>query len=185
MSGIDTPPLEPLRDLLARLDRAGLHGVLGGSGLLAAHGLVDRVNDWDVTVDCEVGALRAACDGLEYGFFGHNGCHADHKLTFERERVELIPRLAYFVPDGVVHIPGNETRRWQGLPVGSPSGWAVAYALLGAAESSARRLERAEALFDWMRRHGADPAGHAALLREPLPHALRERLLALPVSPAG
>src|SRR5262249_32258464 len=143
----DHPPLAPLRMILARLEGAGLAHALGASGLLAAHGLLDRVNDWDVTVDADLETIAFACAGLTFSRHGNSGCHADHKLTFEAQRVELIARFAFFVPGGVVEIPTRVTGRWQGIPLGSPTAWAAAYALMGELEDAPRRRERAAPLF--------------------------------------
>ena len=49
------------------------------------------MNDWDVTIDCEVGALRAACDGLE--FDGLARIHRGHLVIVARARVRRIARL--------------------------------------------------------------------------------------------
>jgi hypothetical protein len=184
VSALRTPPLEPLRACLERLERARLRYALGASGLLAALDLVDEVNDWDVTVDADVATLETACAGLPYSRHGNSGCHADHKLTLDAERTELIAHFAFFVPGGVVRIPTVVTRHWRGVPVGSPAGWAVAYALMGELEASPRRRERAERLFGWMDEHGADAEGVRALLAEPLPPWLRERVAVLPVTGA-
>jgi hypothetical protein len=179
VSPLELPPLEPLRELLARLERAALPHAIGASGLLAALGLVERVNDWDVTVDADIDTLAAVTAGVTSSRHGHGGGHADHKLSFERERVELIARFAFFTPAGVVRIPTIVTRRWQDLPIGSPCAWAVAYALMAENENNARRRERSELLFAWLEEHGAD-AGRALLLEQPLPLTLRTRLEALP-----
>jgi hypothetical protein len=41
------------------------------------------------------------------------------------------------------------------------------------------RAEKAEALFAWVREHGADPRAMAALAVQPLPEELRARLAAI------
>ena len=102
---LDAPPLAPLRHLLARLDRAGLRYALGASGLIAALGLVTKVNDWDVQVDASIEELQRACSGPGSERFGNDPVHADHKLSFAAERVELIAGFAFFAPAGVVRIP--------------------------------------------------------------------------------
>jgi hypothetical protein len=75
------PPLEPLRAVLARLEAAGVPHALGGSGLLAALGLVERVNDWDVTCDADLDTLANLFADSPHERFGNSGCHADHKLN--------------------------------------------------------------------------------------------------------
>jgi len=177
---IDHPPREPLLALLARLRERHLPHALGASGLLAALGLIDRVNDWDVTVDAPIDALEAACAGLDFTRHGNSGCHADHKLGFAVERIELIADFAFFVPGGVVRIPTAVTGLWQGVPVGSPTAWAAAYALMGALEDSPRRRDRAEALFAWLAKAPAEPAVRARLEAQPLPSDLARRLESLP-----
>ena len=186
---IRTPPVAGLRRITARLDDAGIAWGLGASGLLAALGLVDHVNDWDIQVEVGPEVVRALYPDLAYTFHGHGGCHADWKLSFDAERTELIPRFAFFVPDGVVHVTLHVSGTWRGIPLASPEGWACAYALMGELDEPglrARRAERAERLFAYLARAGADPARIEALLAEPLPEALAARLRALPrrTSPA-
>jgi hypothetical protein len=137
------PPIEPLRGITARLDRAGIEWAVGASGLLASLGLVDQVNDWDIQVEADPEALRALYADLPHEFHGHGGCHADWKLSFEEARTEVIPRFAFFVPGGVARVRLAVTRHWHGLPIASPEGWAVAYALMGEMDEPALRARRA------------------------------------------
>lgn len=186
-STLDAPPFAPLRDLLATLDRAGLRYAIGASGLLAALGLVTKVNDWDVQVDASIDDLERACAGFGYERFGNDRVHADHKLSFDAERVELIANFAFFTPDprggsggaGVVTIPFAVTGTWQGVPLASPTAWAAAYALMGELEDSARRRERAERLFGWLAGRAPERGVIDALLAQPLPETLAARLSAL------
>jgi len=178
-AAVDAPPLAPLRALLSRLDAAGLRHALGASGLLAALGLVTQVNDWDVQVDAPIDALERTCAGLAFARFGNDRVHADHKLSFSGERVELIAGFAFFAPGGVVRIPFATSGTWQGIPLASPTAWAAAYALMGELEDSARRRERAELLFAWLGDHAPERAVIAALLAQSLPAGLAVRLRAL------
>jgi hypothetical protein len=182
MSGAVTPPIEPLRAALARLASAGIPHALGASGLCASLGLVERVNDWDVTCDADLDTLASVFADQPHERFGNSGCHADHKLNIESGGIELIARFAFFVPGGIVRIPTIVTGTWQGVPVGSPEAWAVAYALMGELEDSQRRRDRAALLFAHLAAHGADAATVAALLAEPLPASIAARLAALPRS---
>ena len=75
----------------------------------------------------------------------------------------------------MVRIPTVVGARVEGIPIGSPEVWAVAYALLGRAEKSGR-------LLGWLAAHGADTGVIARLLAEPLPAALSAALTALPRS---
>ncbi len=177
--GARTPPLEGLLGLVARLDRAGIAWAVGGSALLASLGLVHEVNDWDVQVDADPEPLQGLFADVPHTFHGHGGCHADWKLAFSDERVELIARFALFSPGGVVRIPFRVAGRWRGLPTASPEAWAAAYWLMGEYDDvalRARRASRASALLGWLARHGADPAVVEELLREPLPILIRDAL---------
>ena len=176
------PPREGLNGITARLDEAGIPWAMGGSTLLAALGLVDRVNDWDVQLMHEPEPLRFLFGTVPHTFHGQGGCHADWKLTFESERTELIGAFALFAPYGVVRIPLHRTRVWNGLPIASPEGWACAYWLMGRYddhEQRARRAQRAERLLVWLELHGADVARVQELLAEPLPPDLATRLRSL------
>ncbi len=179
------PPLAPLQALLERLRAAGLPHALGGSGLLAIHGLVDGARDWDLAVDADIDALAAACQGLEFSRHGNGGCHADHKLGFAHQRIELIARFAFFVAGGVVRVPHRVTGTWRGVPLGSLTAWAAAYALMGELEGSARRRERAELCFARLAKRPAEPEVLAELLAQPLPAALGSRLAALALARSG
>ena len=176
---MSTPPVEPLREVLATIERAGLAHAVGASGLLMALGLVDHVNDWDVTVDADVDTLAATVSGRTFTRHGNSGGHADHKLTFEAEKIELIAHFAFYVKDGVVRIPTVVTGTWNGLPIGSPAAWAAAYAIMAEQENDARRAERAELLFDWLALSPQPDPGLDLILAEPLPPAIAERLRAI------
>jgi hypothetical protein len=168
-----------LRELIAGFERGGIVAALGGSALLAALGLADQVRDWDLTVDAEPAAVRPRLEDPGWAFQGGDLLHADHKFSHEAWRIEVICRFAFHVPCGVVRLPLAVSRRWRDLPIASPEAWAVAYALLAEGEASERRRERAERLFAWLAREGADGRIVRALLGEPLPDALRARLAAL------
>lgn len=182
---ITHPPLEPLLAAMATLERAAVPHALGASGLCAALGLVDRVNDWDVTCDADLATLEALFADEPGESFGNSGCHADHKRNLRGGEIELIARFAFFVDGRVVRIPTRVTRRWNGIPVGSPESWAVAYALMGELDEPAhreRRRGRSNLLFDWLAEHGAQPGVVRELLAQPLPAGLAARLAQLPVA---
>lgn len=164
-----TPPFEPLRDVVGRLERAGLGCALGGSGLLAAFGLATEVRDWDLTTDASIDEVTATLAELPNEVVGSSGIHADHKLM--TGPVEVIARFALLAGGRVVRVPTIVTRRWNGVPVGSPEAWAIAYALMD-------RAAKADTLFAWLDGR-ADPDAVARLLEQPLPETLRARMAAL------
>ena len=172
---VSAPPFAALRDRIARLEHAGVTVALGGSGLLAALGVADRVRDWDLTSDAAPGEVIAALAGDPYTASGNDALHADHKLAFADGAIEIILGFAFFTAAGVVRIPTWVSERRDGLPLGSPEAWAVAYHLLG-------RPAKSEALFALLAKRGADSGLCARLLGEPLPPELAARLAALPTS---
>jgi hypothetical protein len=166
------PPLAPLFEVIARLERAGLTCALGGSALLAHLHLIREVRDWDVTAEADLPAIRAALADYPAEEFGESGVHVDHKLTFSGIEVEVIARLAFRTALGVCRIPTRISERVHGIPMASPEAWAVAYTLL-------ERAEKAELLFGHLATHGADREVCEALLVQPLPEPLARRVESL------
>jgi len=166
------PPLPPLLEVHARLERAGIAHALGASGLLFALGLWDHVGDWDVNVEADHDVLTPLFADLAPVRFGSSGIHADSKLQLYDAQVEVIVKMAIVAEGRIVRIPTLPGAPWQGVPVGSPEAWAIAYALLG-------RTEKSEILFRALAANGAAPAAVARMLAEPLPEALARRLSSL------
>ncbi len=167
-----TPPLGPLLEVVARLERAGIACALGGSGLLVALGLAGTARDWDLTAEAPLERLVPIAHGLAYETAGSSGVHADAKLMLPGVAIEVIARFAFHGPRGVIRIPTRVSGRWRGVPLGSPEAWAAAYHLLG-------RPAKRDLLLGHLRRHGPDRASLAVLLREPLPDDLAAMLAAL------
>jgi hypothetical protein len=167
------PPPGPLLKTVSILETAGLVVALGGSGLLGALGLADEAHDWDLTTDATSEEVAARLAGIELERLGASGVHADHKIRLAGGTVEIICGFAIRAGEHVVRIPTVVSARAEGVPLGSPEAWAVAYALLG-------REGKSETLMRWLAARGADAGVVARLLAEPLPEALAARLAALP-----
>lgn len=121
----------------------GVPCVVGGSALLAARGLVERVNDWDLVVDAERGedALRIV-RSLDLPVRAVRDAHP----PFETELlividagdhdIDVMVGFAVRGSDGVrVDVsttaePGN-LGVWNGLRLGRADEWARAYAAMG------------------------------------------------------
>ncbi|HTK31630.1 MAG TPA: hypothetical protein VL332_06670 [Candidatus Saccharimonadaceae bacterium] len=172
--GVAHPPLDTLRDVIARLERASIACALGGSAVLARISLTREIHDWDVTADADLDTLAAVLAEYPAERFGSSGVHADHKLTLIGGEVEVIARFAFKVEGGVVRIPTFVAERVADLPLASPVAWAAAYTLLG-------REAKADALFGALTKRGADREVVDALLAQPLPQPLAERLRGLPL----
>src|ERR1700712_3770045 len=103
---LKTPPLSGVRAAVAALESAGLGVALGGSGLLAAHGLVERVGDWDLTTDAAVDDVLEALVAAEIPVFAaRDGApdeapHASKALFALRGSVDLIVGFAHLDGDG-------------------------------------------------------------------------------------
>jgi hypothetical protein len=173
-----TPPFELLADASCRLAAAGVPHALGASGLLYAHGLVDHVGDWDVTVEGKRGAIEPLVADLAPRYAGSSGVHADSKLMFHDGRVELILNFAFVTAGGVARMPTIVAGQWRGIPLGALEVWAAAYTLLG-------RAAKADLVFARLATTGVDVAARARLLAEPLPASLLARLSALPARRPG
>ena len=169
---LTTPPLKPLLEIVARLEREGIVCALGGSGLLAALGLTDTVRDWDLTAEAPLERLLPIAHGWPYETTGSDALHADAKLMFPGRSVEVIAQFAFRVPGGAVRIPTVVTGHWRGVPLGSPEAWAVAYDLLD-------RPAKRDLLLGYMRARGHDQAVVERLLAEPLPAGISATLAAL------
>jgi hypothetical protein len=167
------PPSGPLLDAVRRLEDAGLVVALGGSGLLGALGLEAEARDWDLTTDAAPNDVTEALAGLAIERVGPSGIHADHKVRLSGSAIEIICGFAIRSVASVVRIPTIVSARAEGVPLGSPEAWAVAYALLGRDEKHVR-------VMNWLAAGGADAAAIARLLAEPIPTALARRLMALP-----
>jgi hypothetical protein len=166
------PPLDTLRALIARLESQHIVCALGGSAVLARLSLTREIHDWDVTADADLETLAAVLAEYPAERFGSSGVHADHKLTLIGGEVEVIARFAFKVEGGVVHIPTRVAERVADLPLASPVAWAAAYTLLG-------REAKADALFGALATRGAEREVVDALLTQPLPRPLAERLRGL------
>ena len=167
-----TPPLQPLLEIVTRLEGAGIECALGGSGLLAALGLADQVGDWDLTAEAPLERLLPLAGDWPFETAGSSGVHADAKLMFPVHAIEIIARFAFDGPRGVIRIPTVVTGRWRGVPLASPEAWLAAYHLLG-------RPHKRDLLLGHLRARGHDAGTVARLLAEPLPGELSALLASL------
>lgn len=144
-----TPPLHLVKQVVAALQAHGAVVALGGSGLLAALGLIDQVRDWDLTTDAEPGTVETALRsiGAKYepstaadGLFR---TRAQFVVTAPDHDVEVIVGFALSDGEQVVQLPTRVTGVWRGLPIADPVVWLQAYQLMG-------RPERADPLQRWL-----------------------------------
>ncbi|KAK3185246.1 hypothetical protein K4F52_005946 [Lecanicillium sp. MT-2017a] len=150
---IQHPDINTVSEIVKYLRREGLPVAVGGSALLASLGIVDHVNDWDVTTEGDISKVTRA---LVAGGF-------EWKRLLDTERpfataarfvvhasdhdIDVIVGFAAWDGDEVVELPVRESHTWLGLPMADPAVWARAYRLIG-------RTQRAELLDAWLAGRG-------------------------------
>lgn len=138
MTASRTPPLETVRALQAALAEAGVPSVVGGSGLLAALGLVSEARDWDLVLPAgsvETAERVLAALGLEATRApeGHPLYATEAMLAVDGgdHTIDVLVGFALRTPDGTVAIPAREGGMWRGLVMARTDDWAVAYRAMG------------------------------------------------------
>ncbi len=150
MMSARTPPLSVVTAVVAALQAHGAVAAVGGSGLLAALGLVDSVRDRDVTTDAATETVEAALAGVagaavttaSAGEAGY-ATRARFIVRGTDHAVDVLVGFALLEHEQVVPLPTRVTRNWRGLPIADPAVWLQAYRLLG-------RHHRADLLQRWL-----------------------------------
>jgi hypothetical protein len=125
MYAVQTPPIEPLREMVRRFSAHGIEVALGGSGLLHALGLAHVVNDWDLTTDAPLEQVLEVM-GPDVQFGSRTAPYTSEALLTQGH-IEVIVR---FGVNGE-HFPTVVCGEWEGIPLGDPCGWARAYRAMG------------------------------------------------------
>ncbi len=147
-SPVQTPPLSAVVVVIDALHAQGAVAAVGGSGLLAALGLIDRVRDWDVTTDAPTPAVQAALSATGLPVVpasagqGSYATRARFAVRGAGHDVDVLVGFALRDRGHVVPLPTTVTRIWRGLPIADPEVWLQAYRLLG-------RQDRADLLQHW------------------------------------
>ena len=145
------PPLDLVLRTVNALRAHAAVSALGGSGLLAALGLTDRVRDWDLTTDAEPEVVAAALGaaGLEHRQVTAGddrfATRARFRVDGDDHEVDLLVGFGFRVNGSTIPMPTRVTGHWRDLPLGDPVVWAQAYRLMG-------RTERADSLQTWLDR---------------------------------
>lgn len=153
---VDHPPLEPVSSIVAALEARGMRVAIGGSAVLAAHGLVDRVGDWDVTIDADPDAVAETL--AELGLDVEDATSGEPPFATGRRLVVTAPDHTIDVLVGFalreagerIPIPVRVGSRWLGLPIAHAEDWERAYRLLGRAERAESLARRSADASDWM-----------------------------------
>lgn len=141
---VTAPTDDVLRRVLRAFAAADVIAAVGGSGLLAAHGLVDVVHDWDLTTDAPPDRVRAALDTVALPV--RDRTSREHPFRTQRlltvdagdHSIDVMIGFALADADGrQVELPTRVSGSWHGLPIGDPAVWREAYALLGRTDRAA------------------------------------------------
>ncbi|MEB5481034.1 hypothetical protein P8825_15815 [Shouchella clausii] len=168
---MDQQKIDALFTVASKLKANQIAFSLGGSGLLYALGLTETVNDWDIMTNANKNAVEQALFPIktfETGQTGDNLFVSGYKLFVEKngQEVEIIGDFALRSEVDICRIPADAAFHWQGIPVGSPEAWLVAYVLMG-------RDKKAAMLESYLQIHGANPAMLERLKQQPLGDKLK------------
>jgi len=126
------PRLEVVLRTVEALHRHAVVTALGGSGLLAALGLTDRVRDWDLTTDAEPELVAAAlaAAGLTHDRAvagdGRYATRARFRIEGGDHEVDLLVGFGFRADGDTIAMPTRVTGQWRRLPLGDPTVWAHA-----------------------------------------------------------
>jgi hypothetical protein len=152
----EIPDPTAAREVLARLECHGLVGAMGGSGLLAALGLIRVVHDWDITTDGPPSSVEIALNEVGYPFrsgsAGGEGfaTAALYVVDAASHKVDVIVGFALRSEGRTIDLPTRVTGSWRGLPLADPSVWEQAYRMMG-------QTAKADLLAAWLERADSSP----------------------------
>ena len=135
--------MKAVAQIVAALVASGAEVAVGGSGLLAALGLVESVRDWDITTDAPENVVVDALDsvGLPYAAMGAgDGLYATRArfvVDCGDHNVDVLVGFAVREQGSSIPVETLVTRYWNGLPIGDPRAWAKAYRIIGRSQSAA------------------------------------------------
>lgn len=114
---------------------------LGGSGLLYYLGLIDKVNDWDLMVECSKEELLPVLEGLQWKEekSGDFPFASQYRIHVPELNIDFIGSFALDSGKEIVRFPLDSCGEWDGVRVSCPEIWYVAYQMMGR-ESKAELL---------------------------------------------
>ncbi|MFC5528370.1 hypothetical protein [Cohnella yongneupensis] len=168
--------IENLLAVTKRLEKSEIPYALGGSGLLLSFDLTNTVRDWDITTNASIEDVLNSLSGLhiEEITSGDYPFASSFKLLIHENdpQVELIGDFTIQTDNGICKIPTIPDSRWEGVKVGSPEAWYVAYSLM-------ERIEKANLLLSYLKNNGANALTIEKLVEEPLPDVVVKNLYSL------
>lgn len=159
-----------------QLKRENIRYALGGSGLLYVLGLVNHVNDWDITTEEFKKDVKGALSlfEVEEVSSGNFPFASDYKLRIlkNNQEIEIIGSFSIHSSRGICTIPLVITSEWRGISIGSPESWYVAYKLMN-------REEKANLLYDFLKENRVNKHIIDMLLNHHLPTVIKDTLAEL------
>lgn len=132
-------------------------------------GLTNTVGDWDVMVEDPKDRVMNALqyDKVEEIISGDYPFGTAYKLVVHSHapQVEIIGGLSIYTNKGLCRLPSIPSTTWNGIHVGSPEVWYVAYSLM-------KRMEKAALLLSYLKEAGVKREIINILMNEPLPDEL-------------
>ncbi|MEC0229585.1 hypothetical protein [Paenibacillus alba] len=167
------PDIRNLAVVAEKLEQSGIRYSLGGSGLLYSLGLTSIVRDWDVMTEAPKDSVLHALQDydIEEISSGDYPFGTEYKLLIHRvsPQVEIIGGMSIHTVHGLCKMPALPVSSWNGIQVGSPEVWYVAYALMN-------RMEKADVLLSFLRETGANKQIIKLLMNEPLPDEILSKI---------
>jgi hypothetical protein len=126
-----------VRALCTALQDRGVVVAVGGSGLLAALGLVEEVRDWDLTTDADPADVAEVLAQAGWPFRPaavRDGIYRTRErfvVDADDHEVDVLVGFAAVEDGRVVTFPTRVTGHWLGLPMADPEIWAHAYRAIG------------------------------------------------------
>lgn len=141
---MNTPSLAAILEISERFKAGKINFALGGSGLLYALGLIDEVNDWDLTTNEDFLKVSESLIGLEYTKVEHSNIFKSDfllKLTLQNSNIDIIGNFKLALPNGDLHkVSCRISGYWNNIPLADPNEWLNAYQIMGM-ENKASKLK--------------------------------------------
>ncbi|TWT09334.1 hypothetical protein [Planomicrobium sp. CPCC 101079] len=171
--------VEDLQKIAQELDKHHISYALGASGLLFALGLMEHreMGDWDLFTEAPHGDVKKALKNFasKDTVCGDYPYATEYKILFNEKgtAIEVAGNFAIYHQDQLCKIPVVISRIWEGIKLGSPEVWYVAYTLM-------ERRASAHLLQSYLQSVGADQKILALLMKEPLSEFLKDALNKFP-----
>lgn len=129
------PSFEALELISKRFVENKIIHALGGSGLLFALGVIEKVKDWDIATEAPLENVIEALKGLESKIIPNNELFKSQyliKVAIGNTEIDNIGYFSIKKSNGASHIvPVKNFKDWNGIPLADPYEWLLAYKLMG------------------------------------------------------